>query len=76
MEYEFPSEGFELVDDQFVLGNQIIVAPVLEKGAVTRSVALPTGNWLYLGETEYKGGTVVTVDAPISVLPYFVKKDQ
>lgn len=73
MEYQFPNQGFEQIDDQFVLGDSIIVAPVVEKGAVMRTVVLPEGEWLYLGEVEYSGGTV-TVPAPISVLPYFVRK--
>ena len=73
MEYQYPNEGFELLDDQFALGNDIIVAPVIEKGAITRTVRLPRGKWLYLGQNEYDGGEV-TVPAPIDVLPYFIKK--
>jgi alpha-glucosidase (family GH31 glycosyl hydrolase) len=74
MEYQFPNEGFEKIDDQFALGERIIVAPVIEKGAVERKVVLPKGKWLYLENREYDGGEV-TVSAPISVLPYFVRKD-
>ena len=74
MAYQFPNQGFEQIDDQFVLGDAIIVAPVIEKGAVMRTVVLPKGKWLYLGEVEYGGGAV-TVPAPISVIPYFVRND-
>ena len=73
LEYQYPGEGFEMVDDQFMLGKDVLVAPVLEKGAITRDVVLPSGKWLYLGKSEYVGGNTVTVDAPINVLPYFVK---
>jgi alpha-glucosidase (family GH31 glycosyl hydrolase) len=74
MEYEFPGENFGEVTDQFMLGNKILVAPVIEKGKTRRSVKLPAGRWAFLGEKIYEGGKTVEVDAPISVLPYFVKR--
>lgn len=74
MEYEFPGEGFEHVTDQFMLGSKLLVAPVVKKGDVTRKVKLPAGRWAYLGEKIYEGGTEVTVEAPLSVLPYFEKR--
>ena len=74
MEYEFPNEGFEKVTDQFMLGDKILVAPVLQKGRTTREVKLPQGRWAYLGEKMYDGGQTITVDAPISVLPYFERR--
>lgn len=74
MEYEFPNEGFETVTDQFMIGDRILVVPVVRKGDVTRTVKLPAGRWAYLGEEIMNGGTTVTVDAPLSVLPYFEKR--
>ncbi len=41
MEYVFPHQGYERVNDQFMLGDQILVAPVLEKGASKREVIFP-----------------------------------
>lgn len=74
MEYEFPKQGFARTLDQFMLGSEILVAPVLEKGATKREVKLPNGKWSYLGKTDYQGGQTVTVDAPLEILPYFYKK--
>ena len=34
------------IDDQFLLGDEVLVAPVLEEGAVTRHVYLPSGETL------------------------------
>ena len=75
MEYEFPGCGYERMTDQFMLGSNYLVAPVLTKGAVTRDVALPEGRWRYVDGTVYEGGVTVTVPAPINVLPYFEKLD-
>ena len=73
MEYSYPHMGYERCLDQFMLGDDYLVAPVIEKGQREREVKLPSGKWLYLGKTEYEGGTTVTVPAPIDVLPYFEK---
>ncbi|MBQ8321103.1 MAG: glycoside hydrolase [Clostridia bacterium] len=74
MEYEFPYCSYAEIEDQFMLGSDVLVAPVIKKGEVVRTVHLPLGNWLYLGKIEYEGGRIVTVDAPIETLPYFIKR--
>ena len=71
MEYEFPGEGMETVTDQFMVGSKLLAAPVIEEGAVTRDVRLPEGQWKYVDGVIYDGGRTVTVDAPVTVLPYF-----
>src|SRR5262249_55540340 len=38
MEYVFPHQGYERVNDQFLLGDRILVAPGLERGAAHRDV--------------------------------------
>ncbi len=73
MAYEYPHAGYEEIDDQFMLGSDILVAPVINQGEVRRKVVLPEGKWLYCGKTEFEGGCEVEVPAPIDVLPYFVK---
>jgi alpha-glucosidase (family GH31 glycosyl hydrolase) len=71
MELAFPGNGYEKIKDQFVLGNQIIVAPVVEKGVRSRKVILPKGNWIADDGKKYIGGTTVQVDVPIERLPFF-----
>ena len=73
MAYAFPDEDFETVNDQFMLGDRILSAPVLTKGAVTRTVKLPKGRWQYVDGTVYEGGVTVTVPADIDTIPYFVR---
>ncbi len=43
MAYVFPGEGFETAGVQFMLGNDIMAAPVLEKRAKNKSVKFPSG---------------------------------
>ncbi|MCA9577808.1 MAG: glycoside hydrolase family 31 protein [Polyangiales bacterium] len=69
----FPEdEGSRTVADQFMLGDTLLVAPVVTEGAVTQSVYLPPGSWFHVwtGDT-YTGGQRVTVDAPIGQPPVF-----
>ena len=75
LEYVFPNEGLEKVTDEFMIGDTILVAPVIEKGAKGRNVVLPKGEWIneITGET-LNGGTEIFVQAEIDRLPVFVRK--
>ncbi|WP_348825665.1 glycoside hydrolase family 31 protein [Flavobacterium aestuarii] len=74
---EFPNEieTFEL-NGQFLFGRELLVAPVVEKGAVTKKVYFPEGEWINYNNNKniYKGNQWVTVDAPLNAIPIFVKK--
>ena len=70
MEYYFPNQGYEKVMDQFMLGNQILVAPV-DKKQSTRDVKLPLGKWTdELGKT-FKGGKSYAIEVPFDRIPIF-----
>lgn len=71
MALAFPSEGYELVKDQFVVGDDLIVAPVVQKGQRTRTVYLPKGRWKSDDGTVYKGGKAISIEVPLERLPYF-----
>ncbi len=50
----------------YFLGPSLLVAPVVEAGATTRTVYLPAGEWVdYWRGTMYSGGQEVTVPAPL-----------
>jgi len=52
-------------DNEYLLGDHILVAPVLDSGARARSVYLPAGRWYRLGSGEsFDGARSVTVSAP------------
>ncbi len=63
-------------DTQYMWGTDVMVAPVLEKGATTRSISFPGDKrWFDLNNPKatYRDTTVV-YDAPLSVIPHFVKE--
>lgn len=65
--------GVRNVDDCYLVGD-ILVAPVVEKGAVTRSVTLPKGLWYdYWSNEPVRGGSTFAVTAPLERLPLFIR---
>ncbi len=60
---------------EYLLGRDILVAPVIEQGATTRDVYLPEDGWIHAPTgKQYRGG-VHTVEAPIGSIPVFYRKD-
>ena len=59
---------------QFLLGRNLLVAPILESGATARSVYLPSDVWcdFWTGEV-HKGGRHILVEAPLDTLPIFIR---
>jgi len=62
------------ISDQFLLGRNLLVAPVTRQGAVARSVYLPVGDWYeFWSGQRVAGGQHVVAHAPLEVLPLFVR---
>ena len=61
---------FETANNKFVLGDNILVAP-LDKKETSRRVILPKGTWLSDDRITYKGGASYRIDVPITRLPLF-----
>ena len=76
--YNFPNDGRCLEDsDDFMLGPDLLVAPVVQAGARTREVYLPElcadQHWVDFHTRErYVGGQTHTVSADLHQLPLFV----
>lgn len=76
MFYEFPEEEccWNLTD-QYMFGPDMLVAPILEHGARSRCCYLPAGHtWhnAFTGQV-YEGGRTISVDAPLNIIPVFLK---
>ena len=62
------------IDDQFMIGSNLLVAPILKPDVTRRLVYLPSGTWYdYWTNKKYAGGTMITVDAPLDTVPMFVR---
>lgn len=68
---EFPDDpGAWFVEDEYMFGSQILVAPMLETGK-SRTVYLPRGKWIdYQTGKVYEGGyqTIPTAEIPCVIL--------
>jgi len=74
--FDFPEDSNSLdIDNEFMLGPSVLVAPVTEAGAVNRSVYLPVGaRWYdFWTGAEVEGGRRVTKRTPLSVMPLYIR---
>ncbi len=74
--FEYPSDvKTYLIEDEYLVGKDLLVAPVLSEGQRKRSVYFPVGDdwrdW-FSGEI-YKGGTRAEINAPLEKLPIFAR---
>jgi alpha-glucosidase len=61
-------------DQEWLLGPNLLAAPVITQGATTRSVYFPTGCWRSpKTNNTIRGPQTRTIPAPLTVLPYFVR---
>jgi alpha-glucosidase len=73
LNYQDDANTYNL-DDQFMIGTDLLVAPVMKPDITRRSVYLPKGVWYdYWTDKKYDGGTTITVDAPLDTVPMFVR---
>jgi alpha-glucosidase (family GH31 glycosyl hydrolase) len=74
LNYPGEAETYAL-DDQYLLGDELLVAPVLEPDQVERGVYLPAGRWRYYWTGEvHEGPGEVTVPAPLHQIPIFLRE--
>jgi alpha-glucosidase len=73
---EFPEdENTFNISDQFMVGSNVMVAPILRPGITHRSVYLPQGTWYdYWTKEAYEGGKHILIEAALDVLPIFIKE--
>jgi len=74
--YAFPQETtLATIEDEFLLGPDLLIAPILEEDQIRRSVQFPPGAWHdWLTGERFAGPLRVDVDAPLDVLPIYVRE--
>ena len=74
--YEFPNDkGTYLINDEYLVGRDILIAPVVKQGVATRGIYLPVGaEWLdwWTGE-KLESGKTHYLKTPLDRLPIFVR---
>lgn len=74
--YWYDDTALAVDHDVFMLGPDVLVAPVVTEGARQVEIALPVSRWgwfCYHSGTIYEGGKTIVIDAPMERLPLFVR---
>jgi alpha-glucosidase/alpha-D-xyloside xylohydrolase len=60
--------------DEYLYGRDLLVAPVVEKGATTRLVYLPAGSWYdFWTHEKLQGGREISKQVDLATIPLFVR---
>ncbi|MBO3801663.1 MAG: glycoside hydrolase family 31 protein [Thermoproteota archaeon] len=67
-------ENTYCIDDEFLLGSSILVAPIVKQGINRRLIYLPMGNWYdFWTNKEISGPRYIEYEVPLNKIPIFVK---
>ncbi len=73
LNYQDDPNAYNL-DDQFMIGEDLLVAPIVRPDVTSRLVYLPKGIWYdFWTNKKYDGGTMIRADAPLETVPMFVR---
>jgi alpha-glucosidase len=73
LNYQDDANTYNL-DDEFMIGDDLLVAPIVKPDVTSRLVYLPKGVWYdYWTNKKYSGGTMIRADAPLETVPMFVR---
>ncbi|HDQ73208.1 MAG TPA: glycoside hydrolase family 31 protein [Chloroflexi bacterium] len=63
------------IDNEYLFGDNFLVAPVLKRGAKRRMVYLPVGEWVdFWGRETYEGPAWLNFPAPLEIMPLFIRQ--
>ena len=73
--FNYPAdERTKQINDEVMIGDTILFAPVTQQGKTSRAVYLPEGKWIhYFTKEEYEGGKEYLIDMPLDSTGIFIK---
>lgn len=71
LEYNDPHNGYAHITDEFMLGENILVCPVVTKGTRSKEITLPNGRWQDEDGNIYEGRQTVILPTPLEKLLWF-----
>ena len=74
--FDFPEDRHAWeVEDAYMFGSDLLVAPVMEAGVTSRRVYLPAGSRWVESSTgkQWEGGSEITAQAPLDIIPVFIR---
>lgn len=71
LEYNDPHKGYAEITDEYMVGEDILVAPVITKGTIEREVIFPSGKWSDEEGNIFDGDNVYNLFAPLEKLLWF-----
>jgi alpha-glucosidase len=71
----YPEDPFFTCKDQYMLGPDLLIAPVLKEGAISRNVRFPGGRWRHLFTGQFYTSGDHEVTAPLGEPPVFYRDD-
>lgn len=73
--YHFPTDTVAArIQDEYMWGESILVAPVVEKGMTERKVYLPAGRWQDITNKTIEGGQWINVPVSLQFIPLFIRE--
>jgi alpha-glucosidase len=77
---QFIPEKLEVIEQEFLLGGKILVAPIVKRGETKREVFIPPGKWVdFFSQKEFDGeqkGKFLEVEIPLGEIFVLVKKGE
>jgi len=73
LEYEFPGQGYADISDQFLLGDSILVAPVLQPDQDSQEIIIPPGTWKNAEGDVVEGPATITTHVALDELLYYTR---
>jgi len=71
LEYYDPHKGYAEVEDEFLLGEKFLSAPIVTPNTYERKVFFPKGRWMDEDGNIFEGNTEAVLKAPIEKLLWF-----